>query len=309
VYTDINRRFLKASYQPNMIRAQLCSIGFLVLVAVLIVVLDKAPLSVTEQYRIIQFQMPGKHGSIGETARGTVWRGPGKSMNVPLRAGFLGFTNPHPQPAVMPSVIPIPVADDESPYDKIGGGELFPNSGNGNDETGGSVFGFYGSGDDGLGLPDTDLPILLKNRPVTLIHSVQPQIPPIAKWDGREGYVEILMLVDSTGEPEYFSCGLTGSGVGSGPNLELEATSKNSGPVTLNFYVGRESNSLLYVKLKETPDEYHFADYLLQVLPEWKFAPAIRDGRPISSFVIVQYRFCYGSNPDCQRLLLKSISS
>ena len=310
MHTDINRCRLKASYQPNMMLAQLGALGLIITAVVGLLVFDRSPNTVEGQLLLFHAQRSSPDGK-GADEISWAKEGRMKRLNpfAPTHRGFMGFVNLRPQPAGLDQMnilrpnlhdqLTDAVAEESTDL------SFSPEVGK---DTGVFFAGYAGTAGDQFPATD-DLPILLKSRPVTLIHSVQPQVPPIAKWNDKEGYVEVLLLVDSTGRPEFFSCNQKTDRTVSEPVFELEAVLKNHDRATLEFYVSPGENNLLYVKLQETPEDYHFASYLLKVLPQWKFAPAIRDGKPVSSFVIIQYRFCYDSNPDCQRLLLKSISS
>ena len=145
-------------------------------------------------------------------------------------------------------------------------------------------------------------------RPVQLIREIPPDIPSVAQWDNRQGYVEILMLVDSDGRPGYFSCRQKSAAEATGPAFELDIVLTDSSRATIEFFIDDRVNSLKYVELQERPRGYYFAEYLLKVLPEWRFAPAVRDGVPVASFVVVQYMFCLQSDPNCPSLQIKPVS-
>jgi hypothetical protein len=142
-------------------------------------------------------------------------------------------------------------------------------------------------------------------RPVSLIQAVHPRVPPIAQWNKKEGYVEVLLLVDRTGIPRRFSCRANPPDDPPGPVFEIETRATGRQPAQLQFYVAPRDNSFLYVRLTEEPREYHFADYLLEVLPHWKFAPAIRDGQPVEQFVVVQYWYCDKDDPNCREIIVE----
>lgn len=223
--------------------------------------------------------------------------------------GFLGFIRLEPKMTLPePVVIPQPVYTDETDIDDI-------------PDLGIASYALEEGNDTGVFLPElVDIPphqfvdesakqdTTLFSRPVMVIHKIQPDVPPVAEMNEKEGYVEILMLVDKQGNPGNFFCRTPTDEDVAGPVLELTVVLKNNSHATLQFFINDHDNTLRYVIIEERPKDYYFADYLLKVLPQWRFAPAIKDGQPVESFVLVQYHFCRSDDENCKEFFLKTYS-
>ncbi|MEW6413535.1 MAG: hypothetical protein AB1483_13850 [Candidatus Zixiibacteriota bacterium] len=148
------------------------------------------------------------------------------------------------------------------------------------------------------------------NSDACLIRSVKPEVPWIAQENKKEGRVDVLVLIDKTGQPIPYSC-KQADGVSTTPEYMLDCRMKDGSVATLEFCVSPQSsdNKLLYVVLHEEPKGYYFAEKLTEKLPDWKFAPAIRNNEPVVQFVIVQFRFCNPDDPDCQSIILAGAST
>lgn len=307
-----HRYYARATYQRNMLIAQLAVI---IIAGAAVIGIWLSDTHGDLPSNAATAEGPGGPGDSDVTAPEAKAGTPYMTLLNPFageHAGFLGFDNLRIT-ASLPVPIPISQPETVDGYDDVifDRTDVLAYSSDVDADVGyyPSIGTAVGGGNSFEVLPDTTSPVRT-SRPVMVIGRVRPKVPPIARWNDKEGYVEILLLIDSTGQASQFSCrprtGFTASGE---PVFELEATLKNGRQATLEFYIDATRNDLLYVQLQEQPKEYHFAEYLLDVLPQWKFAPAICNGRPVSSFVVLQYRFCRESELDCKRLLLKSLSS
>jgi hypothetical protein len=296
---------MKVTYQRNMIMAQLVVIGLCGLVLLGSYVADQAQPARDCHVRVIESSVVIRDTSIikRDSIRHARHMLPRFNPFAYRHEGFIGFATLRPVSAEpRPVSAPEPVA--------VLVPEVVPDEFN-------VSYSLRSGADTGVFLPEgvrlsqflpADTSHNSVNLPVRLIHSVKPKVPPIATWNDKEGYVEVLLLVDSLGNQQHFSCRKHRPPQASGPAFSLDVLGKGGKTGSLEFYVDQRENNLLYVNLAERPRDYHFADYLMGVLPQWTFAPAVRNSRPVASFVIVQYRFCRGADPDCQDLLLRSVS-
>ncbi len=126
-------------------------------------------------------------------------------------------------------------------------------------------------------------------RDVVVVRRIDPEYPFVARADGKEGNITVLVYIDSTGELTIFPDWVGGDGI-----------------QTLEYTTG-STRSIINYAVKEEPPGWFFAQSFIKVLPEWVFAPSIRDGRPISSMLRIKYRFCLGSN--CLRYELEQLES
>ena len=305
---------LQTKYQRNMSYSLLCTTGIALGVAFLIFGMDNG---IERPMSLVYINDITADTSVSVHRKQDVR--PAKTMLAAMNPyakehqGFMGFVTLRPQAQAPERAVPKPMAAQAVPEDLTGDDTIFSYSPVAGDDTGLFVGGGGTINALEVGLPDMgDGPGMRINRPVTLVYSPNPNIPPLAEMDEKEGYVEVLLLINPRGEPEFFSCrSKQDSAASAGPVFELEVVLRNQDKTTLQFYIDRSdnSNSLLYVKLEEKPKEYHFAENRLEVLPKWKFSPAVRNGQPVSSFVVIQYHYCNSSDPDCQQLLLKSVIS
>jgi hypothetical protein len=304
-HSDTNRHLMKATYQRNMIMAQLVVIGLCGVALLVSYIADQARPARDPHARVIESSVAIRDTSIIErdSTRHAQHLLPLFNPFARRHEGFLGFATlrlvpdePSPVSAPTPMAILVP--------------EVVPDEFN-------VSYSLTPGADTGLFLPEgvrlspflpADTSHKSVNLPVRLVHSVKPKVPPIATWNNKDGYVEVLLFVDSLGNQQHFSCRKLRQTEASGPAFTLSVVVKGEKTGSLEFYVDSRENNLLYVNLVERPKDYHFADYLMGVLPQWTFAPAVRDSRPVSSFVIIQYRFCRESDPDCHELLLRSVS-
>ena len=144
------------------------------------------------------------------------------------------------------------------------------------------------------------------NHGVVLIHKVSPAVPPSAEMMGIGGYVEILMLIDKDGNPANYSVRQEDLAY-TYPEFHLDCVLDDGTKAILEFYVDAQNNELRYVTIKDDPKEFKFAKYVLEVLPEWRFAPAIRNSEPVDAFVRVGINFCLPNDEDCEEIILISI--
>lgn len=155
--------------------------------------------------------------------------------------------------------------------------------------------------------PDVTAPVGLTRAPV-VIHRVRPDIPITAVSMGIGGEVDVLMLIDPTGRPANFAVHAldTDASDDSGPEFILDVVRADGSRSSLEFYIDPQKNDLLYVTLKDDPADFKFAKYLHQVLPEWRFSPALREGIPVYCFVHIHYCFCAPGDEDCSEITLST---
>lgn len=307
--TDINRFRMKASYQRNMLLAN-AVVWLLVIVGVVGYYLSDRPpddvRSVAEPRMldsriVIQDSSQVSH----DTTHAAVRSLPSLNPYATRHEGFMGFIRLEPKRKVAEQVvkIPEPIYAMEPDLDAIPDLDL-------------TSYALSEGTDTGVFLPEViDVPAFTPSvsppplsRLVMVIDCLPAEVPPIAEMNGKAGYVEILLLIGKDGKPESFSCRTPDGTSTDGPVFELDVVLKNNQQATLQFYISGH-NTLQYVTVQETPKDYYFARNLLKVLPQWQFAPAIRDGQPIESFVLVQYHFCRSGDQDCQELSVRSYPS
>lgn len=148
--------------------------------------------------------------------------------------GFLGFIRLEPKHATPdPVLIPLPIYADESIVDDTFDQHIVSYSLSEGSDTG--IFlpeEFLVSAFEGLS-DTTNLKLM--NCPAQRISGDLPKVPPVAEMNRKEGYVEILMLVDQEGRPGFFSCR---DGSEADPNaliFQLEVVLKNNTQATLQF--------------------------------------------------------------------------
>ena len=304
---DINRHRMKATYQRNLLVANVIVMGVICVAATALVIVERLDDAVAWGGQIYGSRRHDADSIVVREEHRAVRALPSLNPSGRRHDGFLGLVTLR-TPEIEPPAVAVPasalgIANQPAMTDDT---EIY---------TGDSLIIGTGAGDllmeEEMMVYDTEVEIEPEDTtckptdlPVRVVHKVSPKVPPLAEWNEKEGYVEVLLLVDSAGKPGHFSCRNKDGDSGAAVVFELEAVLKNNDRARLQFYVNPHQNDLLYVSLEERPREYHFADYLLEVLPEWRFAPAIREGRPVASFVIIQYRFCLSGDPDCQEYLL-----
>ncbi len=311
--TDINRHRMKACYQPNLLKANLIVIAVIGLLVGGHTLWHRPPdgtqRATTPRMLDSRIMIQDTSQVSHDTTRSAVRSLPSLNPYANRHEKFLGFIRLEPiRIAPEPVVTPPPIYVDEPQIDDI-------------PDLGVVSYALSEGSDTGVFLPETvDIPAYVPpgedpadrptpvSRSVRVVYSPKAKVPPIAEMNEKEGYVEVLMLIGVDGKPAYFSCREPDGAPTDGPLFELEVVLKNKQQATLQFYLS-DHNTLEYVTVEETPKEYHFAEYLLQVLPEWEFEPAIRDGQPIPSFVLIQYHFCRPSDDDCQELTVSTYPS
>lgn len=294
---------LQKVYQRNMLWALMLTLVLAILCCLWTLTLPPEP-SAVEGFagkRPLSTQLENRDDLSSGVVAGT---GVPLAMNpyVGRHAGFLGFANLRPRQrshhvSLITPAMPSPdLFSSDGPSVLLGGLKSIETAHIAGQPVGPSSdqSGFF-----------IDTTVDAPTRPVRLIHVVHPRVPPIAQWNEKEGYVEVLLLVDRTGMPRRFSCRANPPDAPPGPVFEIETRATGRQPARLQFYVALRDNSLLYVRLTEEPREYHFADYLLEVLPHWRFAPAIRDGQPVEQFVVVQYWYCDPDDPNCREIIVE----
>lgn len=126
-------------------------------------------------------------------------------------------------------------------------------------------------------------------RQVQVVYKPDPEYPFVARDAGKEGNITVLVYIDSAGELTTFPDWIGGE--------EIQ---------TFEYMVGSARRIVNYA-VKEEPPGWFFAKNFLKVLPEWVFAPSIRNGKPVSSLLRIKYNFCLGSN--CLRYELEQLGS
>lgn len=293
---------LQVRYQRNMLLGMVSATALLVALAITLGQLGRPPAAESHAPEITEQQPPVSDGSDDRTVQSG---GPAPSMLNPyatVHAGFLGFRDLTPQ-SHNAAAIHIRAVDNRVSYLTV---EAFGSIAVDPEMMAGEVYGSDWFTPGGSSNPAGD-ELRAVNRQVEVIHRVRPKVPPVAQWDGRVGIVEVLLLVDVHGRARWFSCAGSSRTPPSVPSFELAVARTDRDPAVLTFFVDPNANDLLYLLLDERPSGYHFADYLLHVLPEWRFSPAVVDGQPVDRFVILEYRFCAPDNPECDELLVRSV--
>jgi len=136
---------------------------------------------------------------------------------------------------------------------------------------------------------------VLEEEPVNIaldvIYHEDPEYPLIAKDEGEQGKVSLLIFVDETGNVSVFP---------------EETTAKNYTIQTKKYTVDGRKGEFDYVVAFEDSPGWFFVEKLLEVLPRWKFRPEIVDGQVASNFLVVTYNYCLGL--DCLKLEIQRSS-
>jgi len=140
------------------------------------------------------------------------------------------------------------------------------------------------------------------SRGVAWVRKVKPDVPPSARMMGAEGYVEILLLIDERGRHSGYSVHKEDT-IYTYPECALRCTLEDGSVAVLEFYVEETNNDLMYVTIKEEPTGYRFAEYVHMVLSENVFSPAIKNGKPMASFV--RLGFYFGDYGQCLKADLR----
>ncbi len=277
IYRYSSRHRMKASYQLNMVLAQVCVV---VLVALAVVALEFVDSPVGPPQR--QGQLPPEHG-VRKRFLPEIPKYPHDSWRVPFRhrrygshEGFLGYVRLRPTSATPVAVtLPSQVVASESAI--IGPGEDNPAAG----PEGWGREGSFGPGvDDWLepALPDPPTSVRSLNRPIGVVRRVDPEYPYVAREANKEGEIIVLVYVDSVGELSTFPDWLQGDGI-----QTLEHT-VNGKPRTLSYAV------------RESSPGWFFAANFLKVLPQWRFVPRVSDSQPVGAPLRIKYTYCLGIN-------------
>lgn len=198
--------------------------------------------------------------------------------------GFMGFATLHPRPdPPLPAVTRIPAFNDspETPADDD------PSLSYSSLE--GDQVGIYIP--DGIGFAGGGSPAAQRqwlNREILVVEKVDPEYPYVARMAGKEGKVVTLVYVDSLGRLAEFPSWVTGEG-----------------KHTLEYTVGGDGLTADYAYTEDPPD-WFFAQNFLKVLPKWRFAPRIDNGRPVGALLRIRYFFCLGI--DCEPYRLEAVT-
>jgi len=280
VPTDINRHRLKQSYQPNMLKAQ-----FILVVLVGIAVgayyfsIRDHDAIVRQPHKINSSLMLNDSGALeNELVRTTPRPVPSLNPYTARHDGFLGFIRLEPTVAVPEQVkISQSLFSDELELAELTSEPILSNSLNQEADTGGyQVAEFEAS--EFLPQLKTVPPPILAAREIQVVNRVDPEYPWYAKENGKEGKITVLIYIDSTGALSTFPNWIAGEGI-----------------KTVEYTVDGESRTANYA-FQEDPPEWFFARSFIKVLPEWKFAPRIENGRPVGSLFRIKYTFCLGVN-------------
>ncbi|HWR83796.1 MAG TPA: hypothetical protein VN285_10860 [Candidatus Deferrimicrobium sp.] len=321
---------MQAEYQSNMLDGMLTAviIGFLCAVfldaerpASTGATAQTADLQVTESMLDNTPVQPAWHSENG-------WTLPAK------HEGFLGFTGlkvvPEQRPELL-QVSPMPVytlAAPPLPGDDVP--SFAPNEGGTGEDTIGGCDGIAISGFDGpLYIDERAISIFdlalgpehgeSVKQNVRLVRKVDPEVPELAQQYGREGEVDVLLYIDAAGQATPFSAHID-TWDQAAPYVERPGQSSNAletqyfscrwhngDSAQLKVYIDSCSshNELPNLVLRENPKQYGFAINLLDVLPKWRFAPAVDDRQPVGQFVIIKFRYCFIHKPECQTLVIE----
>ncbi|MCP4684077.1 MAG: hypothetical protein GY867_01395 [bacterium] len=197
--------------------------------------------------------------------------------------GFMGFATLYPRQNVpIPAVTRIP-SYDLSPDAPESDATLLSYSPFEGDQTGLYVpdgIGFAGA----VGAVRRTEPL---NRDIVVVRKVDPEYPYVARMAGKEGQLIVLVYLDSLGRLSEFPPWVSGEG-----------------KCTLKYRVAGRRMTADYA-YSEDPTDWFFAPNFLRVLPEWRFAPRIENGRPVSSLLRIRYSFCLGL--DCGTFRLETL--
>jgi hypothetical protein len=125
------------------------------------------------------------------------------------------------------------------------------------------------------------------NRPVKVLHRVNPEYPEVARAMETEGEITILVYIDERGNVSEFPEWLFGEGVRS-----------------MTFRTEGGARTIDYA-LSEDPPGWGFGEAFFEVFPLWEFGPRLERGKAVASVLCIKYNFCLGIN--CSRLMVQSI--
>ncbi len=197
--------------------------------------------------------------------------------------GFMGFATLYPR-----SIVPIAAKIHIPSYD------LSPDAPE-DDAALLSYSPFEGSSDgvyipDGIGYAQAGGPAFRTeplNRDIVVVRMVDPEYPYVARMAGKEGQLVVLVYLDSLGRLSEFPPWVAGEG-----KCELEYGVEDR-PVTADY------------AYTEDPPDWFFVENFLKVLPEWRFAPRLENGRPVRALLRIRYSFCLGL--DCGTFRLETL--
>lgn len=74
---------------------------------------------------------------------------------------------------------------------------------------------------------------------------------------------------------------------------DIPKTAGMNGKVTIKVWVDRLGHVKKWKIVQATPPDYGFEDEVLKVVPQWRFTPAIQQGRAVGVWVAVPFTFKY----------------
>lgn len=274
---------LQIFYQRNMLYGLLLASGLAVLVAVYIAALD-TPRSPTHYRAVVWTEHPARQEELLTASSSPSLISP-LGVRPASLDGFLGFRNIRPT-----GDVPVPGASPESVELPTGTLEVAFSD---------ATIGGIGDFDGGLDYLPVNAAIMSEpvtepgrqsvNRDILVVNRVDPEYPWVAREEGKEGEIIVLVYLDSTGNLSTFPDWITGNGIR-----------------TLEYTVDGRT-ALAEYALSERPEGWYFASNFLKVLPHWRFAPCIENGRPVASLLRIKYTFCLGIN--CSKYELQQVRS
>jgi len=136
--------------------------------------------------------------------------------------------------------------------------------------------GYFGTAVYGMfDLPEERSSELL-SQPVRLVVSCDPDYPLIAADAGKEGEVEFLVLIDSTGRPALFW------------------HQQDDGLVQM----------IDHLLLREEPPDWFFAQKAWESIETCQFSPRVEDGRAVSTMVRLTCYFCLSFECHAERIIV-----
>ncbi len=130
------------------------------------------------------------------------------------------------------------------------------------------------------------------SRGVQVIRRVKAAYPWVAYIDGKEGEVSTLVYIDSLGYLSMFPDWIVGDDIH-----------------IIEYIINGELFKAQYA-YSEEPQGWFFAQNFLKVLSDWRFAPKIKNGKPVGALLRIKCIFCIGfNNMNCMRYELEQVTS
>jgi len=278
---------MKAAYQPIMLLAQLCIVVFVGIMILLSYIPHRLSDNVTNNIRTIELSVVIQDSSAviqEDHPAKTILSGLNKYAS--RHEGFIGHINLIPVPDLIPSeLIPAPaiIDEDEDMEIKMSVVSYSPYEGN---DTGIFISKDVIAGTEYSTDANTDTVLRVDYQEIQVKKKIDPEYPFVAKDEGKEGEIIVLVYIDSIGELSLFPEHIVG---------DIH---------TLQYVKNGQTTQFQYAA-KEDPTGWYFIDNFLQVLTAWEFSPRIVDGTPVSAPLRIKYRFCLSL--ECQKYEIISI--